>query len=266
MTGYRDMGMRILLTNDDGYLAPGLHALYDGLSEIADVTIVAPDRERSAVSLGITLRDPLRTWPLGNTGMKGWFINGTPADCIKIGYNELMPEKPDIIFSGINQGTNVGLNSNYSGTVGGAVEGAMLGVPSVAVSVTSFKHRDFTGAVRAARWVIDKMGSTQLPQYELLNVNVPPLPLEQIKGVRVARVAHVLYREVFDRRIDTRNHEYFWMGGEWRVLGNSDDGDDGFVREGYIAVTPLKVDWTAEETFERLRECGWDEDWIGKAK
>lgn len=257
--------MRILLTNDDGYQAPGIRALYDALSLVADVTVVAPDREQSAVSLGITLTEPLRAWDISHTGMKGWCVNGTPGDCVKLAMHGLLDFKPDFVFSGINQGSNVGLNANYSGTVAGAVEGAMNSVPAIAMSLLSFKSRDFSGAAYAARWVLDHLSSDSLlPPFHVLSVNVPALPLEELKGIRVTPVSQVMYREVIEKRLDTRQREYYWLGGTWLEIDETNGGDHEVTRDGYVAVTPLKVDWTAERVLNTLREAGWDEEWNGK--
>lgn len=257
--------MRILLTNDDGYQAPGLKALYDGLKQVADVTVVAPDRERSAVSLGITLIDPLRAWTLDHGGMSGWIVNGTPSDCVKLAMGELLDEKPDVVFSGINQGSNVGLNANYSGTVAGAVEGALNGVPAVAVSLTSYASRDYSGAVRAARWVLERLRSgDEPPRYEVLNVNVPEGPAESLRGIRIAPVSRVLFREVVEKRVDARNRDYYWLGGDWHEIDPTEGGDHQVTQDGFVAVAPLLVDWTARATVEHLRKRGWDEDWTGE--
>jgi len=254
--------MRILLTNDDGYQAAGIRALYDALSEVAEVVVVAPDRERSAVSLCITLTDPLRAWPIDHTGMRGYCVNGTPGDCVKLAMSELLEWKPDMVFSGINQGSNVGLNVNYSGTVAGAVEGAMNGVPAVAISLLSFNSRDYSGATHAARWVLDRLnGGHLLPPYHVVSINVPAKPISELKGIRVAPVSHVVYREVVEKRLDTRRHEYFWLGGAWQQLAHVEGGDHQVTSDGYVAVTPLKVDWTAVDLVEKMRQAGWDEEW-----
>ena len=259
--------MRILLTNDDGYQAHGIRALYDSLSEVADVTVVAPDRERSAVSLAITLTEPLRAWSIDHTGMKGYCVNGTPGDCVKLAMSELLDFKPDMVFSGINQGSNVGLNCNYSGTVAGAVEGAMNGVPAVAMSLLSFQSRDFSGATHAARLVLEKLqANNDLPPFHVLSVNVPALPKHELKGLRVSPVSHVMYREVVEKRLDTRSREYYWLGGTWHQVAETDGGDHEVTENGFVAVTPLKVDWTAHDVVANLRKAGWDEEWTGKDK
>lgn len=256
--------MTILLTNDDGYRSPGIHALYESLSEVADVIIVAPDRERSAVSLSITLRDPLRATPFSMHGMKGFYVDGTPADCVKLACGALLEKKPDFVFSGINLGSNVGLNSNYSGTVAAAVEGAMLKIPSVAVSLASFDSRDFRSAIKVSRFVLEKLQKTSLEPYQFLNVNVPAVPPEELQGIRVAEAGQCVYKEWFDKRLDARNREYYWMGGTWTELEPSKGADHQVLEEGYAAVAPLRVNWTATEAIDRLRKDGWDLNWNGR--
>ena len=259
--------MRILLTNDDGYQAAGIRALYEALCEVADVIVVAPESEQSAVSLGITLTKPLRAKSIDHTGMKGYCINGTPGDCIKLALHGLLDYKPDFIFSGINQGSNVGLNANYSGTVAGAVEGAMNEVPAIAMSLLSYTSRDFSGATHAARWVLDRLkGDSLLPPYHVLSVNVPPMPKGELKGIRVAPVSQVVYREVVDKRLDPRENDYYWLGGAWHEISPTEGGDHEMTSEGYVAVTPLKIDWTARKVLQTLKQAGWDEEWNGKGE
>jgi len=256
--------LHILLTNDDGYLAPGIKALHDVLKEAGhEVTVVAPDHERSGVSLSITLTDILRTWPMTHNGMQGWIVNGTPADCVKLAVGELMDSMPDVIFSGINQGTNTGLNANYSGTVAGAVEGALLGRPAIAVSLASFRSRDFEAAARAGLWVLNHLEQGLLPPLHLLSVNVPEGKWDQFRGVRVTPASKVVYKEVVDRRVDHRGREYYWLAGREEKLGSTPGGDHEMVEEGYISITPLRVDWTSDKLLEELRRRGWDEDWNG---
>jgi 5'/3'-nucleotidase len=257
--------MKILLTNDDGYQSKGIRALYDALSELPDteVIVAAPDREQSAVALSITLHDPLRAWPLDHTGMKGWSIDGTPADCVKLAMSELLKDDPpDVVFSGINRGSNVGLNANYSGTVAGAIEGAMNGLPAIAVSLASYVSEDFSGAAKAAKFVLERIGDHQPDGYEVLNVNVPPVPADELKGVRVTPVSHVVYREVVDSRLDAHERPYYWLGGELRSIYDTEGGDHAMTNAGYVSVTPLKIDWTSLESLERMRANSWDVDWM----
>ncbi len=253
--------MKILLTNDDGFRSPGIKALYDALSEVAEVTVVAPSSEMSAISLAITLTRPLRANRIEENGLVGWHVDGTPADCVKIGVGELLKEQPDYVFSGINIGSNVGLNANYSGTVAGAIEGAMLGIPSVAVSLAAYDSRDFRGSMKAAREVLSLLEKSTLGRYELLSVNIPAMPPDDLKGLKVTRVARTSFREVFDRRKDVRDRDYWWMGGVVHTFEPVPDGDDEMVQEGWVTVTPLKVDMTAEKTLTLLRDSGWEQNW-----
>lgn len=256
--------MKILLTNDDGYRAPGLRALYEALSEVAEVTVVAPEREQSAVSLSITLSNIIRVSRIEDEVLRGFYVEGTPGDCVKYACAMVYGEKPDYVFSGINHGSNVGLNANYSGTVAGAVEGTMLGIPSVAVSLASFNSDDFSAAANAAREVLEMIQRHPLGKYELLNVNVPPLPWERIKGMKVTRASLSSFRERFEKRVDYRNRDYYWIGGEWEELESVEQGDREANDEGYIAITPLTVDWTAHSALERMRSRGWDREWNRK--
>jgi 5'-nucleotidase len=257
--------MKILITNDDGYQSPGIRALYDALSALpdTDVVVAAPDREQSAVALGITLHDPLRAHPLDHIGMKGWCIDGTPADCVKLAVSELLKDSPpDIVFSGINRGSNVGLNANYSGTVAGAIEGAMNGLPAIAVSLASYEYEDFSGAQAAAKFVLERIGDHRPDKNVVLNVNVPPIPVDELEGVRVTPVSNVVYREVVDSRHDAHNRPYYWLGGELRTMSTTEGGDFESISDGYVAVTPLKVDWTSRKSLESMRMNGWQVDWM----
>ncbi len=255
--------MKILLTNDDSFRSPGIKALYEALSEVAEVTVVAPASEMSAISLAITLNRPLRAYKIEENGLPGWYVDGTPADCVKIGVGALLKEKPDFIFSGINIGSNVGLNANYSGTVAAAIEGAMLGIPSVAVSLADYFSRDFRGSAKAAVEVLKLLenSDSDIGRYELLNVNVPGIPPEELKGIKVTRVSRSSFREVFDHRKDVRDRDYWWMGGVVHTFEPVPDGDDEQVMDGWVAVTPLKVDMTAENTLHQLRNSGWERRW-----
>jgi 5'-nucleotidase len=258
--------LRILLTNDDGYMAPGIRAIHDAFLEVGhEVTVVAPDRERSGVSLAITTTDILRAWPMKLDGMNGWIVNGNPADCVKLGASELMEQKPDIVVSGINQGTNAGLNSNYSGTVAGAVEGAMMRVPGVAVSLDSFRSQDFRAACKVAVRVLDRLGNSPetLPKMHILSINVPEGAPEAIRGVRVTPASEIVYREIIDKRTDHRGREYYWLGGTMEEVDKPNGGDHEVVGSGFATITPLKVNWTAERMIDKLREAGWEEDWPG---
>jgi len=251
--------MRLLLTNDDGVGAPGLAALYEGVRHLGEVTIVAPEVERSAVGHAITLSDPLRVSEhLGPEGLRAYAVSGTPADCVKIAVRAIMERPPDVVLSGINQGANVGTNVLYSGTVSAATEAAMLGIPAVALSLADRHCRDFGPAAAFAGRIAREVHRRRLPAGISLNVNVPPLPPERIKGVAITRQGKLRVLEWFDRRIDPRDRIYYWMAGE-DTLDESADGsacDDAALREGFISVTPISFDLTAADILGGLAD--WD--------
>jgi 5'-nucleotidase len=248
--------MRLLLTNDDGIDAPGLAALYEGVRGLGEIAVVAPAFERSAVGHAITLSDPLRvnehSWP---DGVRAYGVTGTPADCVKIAVGALMPERPDLVLSGVNDGANVGTNILYSGTVSAATEAVMLGIPAAAVSLASRHSNNFQPAGRFARRLAELIAEKGLPPGVSLNANVPPLPEEQIRGVAVTRQGRLRVTEWFDRRIDPRKSTYYWMAGE-DVLDESppdSEFDDAALRAGYISVTPIDFDLTSSDSLDTIK-------------
>jgi 5'-nucleotidase len=245
--------MRILLSNDDGIYAPGLAALAQEIRKFADVTVVAPEKEQSAVGHAITISDPLRAKEYFKNGeFFGWAVSGTPADCVKLAVSALMEHKPDMIISGINQGSNTGINIIYSGTVSAATEGSINDVPSFAVSLTSYTSKDFSVAARFAANLARKFGSFHLPQGVFLNVNVPALKENEIKGVKITRQGKAHYEEIFHRRFDPKGRVYFWMDGE-RVAEEDDPNiDEQAVRSGFISITPVHYDLTHYPTLGML--------------
>lgn len=245
--------MRVLLSNDDGIYAPGLAALAAELKKMADVTVVAPEREQSAVGHAITLTDPLRVNEYHKNGdFFGWAVSGTPADCVKIAICALLNQKPDLVISGINQGSNTGINTIYSGTVSAATEGRINDIPSFAISLTSYTYKDFEPAARFAAKLASQYLSLDLPKGVFMNVNVPALPEAEIKGVRLTRQGQANYVEIFHRRFDPKGRVYFWMDGE-RVAEEEDVNiDERAVKAGYISITPIHYDLTHYPTLEKL--------------
>jgi 5'-nucleotidase len=257
--------MRILLTNDDGIYAAGIHALLPVLSELGEVSIVAPDRERSATGHGITVHHPLRVqhYCIPNSKVCAWMVDGTPADCVKIALQALLPVKPDLVVSGINLGSNLGTDVLYSGTVSAAVEGVVLGVPSVAVSLTDFTSADFSFAAQAAKGIISKMLENSLPQNTLLNINVPPGQAKDIKGIAVTKLGNRQYENTFERREDPRGRIYYWLGGDVVDVDNDPDSDIIAVEKGYISVSPVHFDLTNYHIMNQLEK--WEMDEVLKA-
>lgn len=249
----------VLVTNDDGIHAPGINAMRRALEQVEGLEVwsVAPDRQRSASSHALTMYRPLFPMKMEIPGATSpcYSVTGTPADSAKLAIEELLPRKPDLVISGINQGPNLGTDIFYSGTVAAALEGPILGIPAIAASLDSFTSDDYTVAAEyvtnLALWVL-KEG---LPPGTLLNINVPGLPREEIKGVRVAKMGRRLYRDQWDKRKDPRGRTYYWLAGVLADLTNDQDSDVVAVEQGYVSLTPLQLDLTRYELLDRLR--GW---------
>jgi len=247
--------MRFLLTNDDGIYARGLTALYRELSKDAECIIVAPEIEQSAVGHAITISRPLMVRKARKNGsFLGYAVAGTPADCVKIGICELAGGPVDLVVSGINRGANVGINVLYSGTVSAATEAAIQGVPSMAVSLDTHRDADFSTAARFARRMAAFILDSPLPQVAL-NVNVPAIPEEEIRGVVVAKQGRARLMESFDRRIDPRENIYYWLAGETELPVHEDEESDGScLKRGMITITPICYDLTRHDLLEDLKE------------
>jgi 5'-nucleotidase len=246
--------LSILITNDDGIYAPGLWALYRALSPLYEVTVIAPDRERSAVSHGITLHQPIRAFQVAvNGGDGGWAVTGTPADCVKLALLELLEKKPDLVISGINPGANVGVNLNYSGTVAAAKEAALYGLKALSVSIQGFEdlhYDDVAGWV--AQW-IHLFHANEMPAGTFLNINFPNLPVEVVAGVQVTRQSIDLYHEYFEKRQDPRNNIYYWQGSESQPEYTHTDADGAVLATNHISITPVRCDMTDYNALERLK-------------
>lgn len=244
----------ILLTNDDGIFAPGLYALYLALRQIAEVTVVAPDSEKSAVGHAITISDPLRVSEFEKNGaFFGHAVKGTPADCVKLAYFALMPQKPDMVVSGINYGSNTGINVIYSGTVSAATEGMILGLPSFAISLTTFKDADFTYAGKFAAYLTKQILEHGLPPGVFLNVNVPNVPEAEIRAVAITRMGNAMYDDMYDKRVDPRHRVYYWLTGSKAELNEGIDTDDGAIEQNMVSVTPLHFDLSKHDFLQSLR-------------
>ena len=249
--------IKILLTNDDGINAPGLNALYKEMKKMGEVSIVAPDSEKSAVGHAITLSDPLRVSDFyKNSDFFGYAVNGTPADCVKLAYWAL-GIKPDLLISGINLGSNTGINIIYSGTVSAATEGAFLNIPSFAISLTTFSNPNFSIAAKFAKELSQIILKKGLPKGTLLNVNVPSVEKESdIKGVKITRQGNAMYHEEFDKRCDPHKRVYYWLTGQKVKLEKEPDVDDRAILDKKISITPVHFDLTNHGFLEELREWG----------
>ncbi|WP_022850419.1 5'/3'-nucleotidase SurE [Limisalsivibrio acetivorans] len=247
--------MKILLTNDDGIYTDGIYQLYLKLTEFADVTVVAPITEQSAVGHAITISDPLRTEDFYKFGkFFGTGIKGTPADCVKLAVSHIMDETPDLVVSGINYGANLSTNVIYSGTVSAATEGAMLGIKSIAVSLPKAKGADFEPAATVAAFFARKVHAMEDPRSLLLNVNVPLLPYDEIKGWKYSIQGNTTYLDTFAKREDPKGNTYYWMVGEEHKRDTRENSDDKILNDGYVSVTPLMYDMTCHDTYGKLCE------------
>jgi 5'-nucleotidase len=247
--------MRILLTNDDGIYAKGIEALYLALIEEHEVVVVAPETERSAIGHAITWLHPLRVVSVQrNGGFFGYALDGTPADCVKIGLTELLKSPPNVVVSGINLGANVGVNVIYSGTVSAATEAAILGVPSVAVSIDSFKPKDFGAATQFIPRLLRMIEKEGMPKGISLNVNVPDVSAEEVQGVRVTHQGKMRCLENYDRRVDPRNHAYYWLCNTAILPDLDPRADSSAIAEKYISITPLQHDLTSYGMLDALKK------------
>lgn len=235
---------RILLTNDDGVRATGLRAAYEQLRHVADVTVVAPVDQRSGASHHITLESPLRAHRLAD--LPGWMVDFTPVDCVKLALKRLLPAPPDLVVSGINRGSNAGYLVHYSGTVNAATEAAMAGIPAIAVSLCGYDDLDFLPSARVTRAIVERVLERPLPPRTILNVNVPPRRWEELRGVRWCRQSLAPFEDAYEERVDPRRSPYYWLSGSPIPKGAAPDDDLHAVADGWVAVTPLTIDWTHE--------------------
>ena len=247
--------MKVLITNDDGIYAHGLWALYKRFAISNFVTVVAPDRERSAVSHAITLHEPLRASRVDlDGGLPGYAVNGTPADCIKLGVLEILGCKPDIVISGINPGANVGVNVNYSGTVAAAKEASLYGVGAIAVSIQGFDMKHLEDAAIFIERLTMEVVEKGLPFGTFLNVNIPDLSINEIAGVRISRQDIDISPEFFEKRVDPRNRTYYWQGYDSNPSGYKPETDGAVLYDKFISITPIKCDMTDYSMMEALKE------------
>lgn len=247
--------MRILLTNDDGIYAKGLSSLYEEISQEAECLIVAPEIEQSAVGHAITISRPLMVRrAMKNGSFLGYAVLGTPADCVKIGIKELAEKPVDLVVSGINRGSNAGINVIYSGTVSAATEALIMGIPAIAISLDTHKEADFTYAAKFARKMVRLIINNPIIQSNAINVNIPCLPAEQIKGVCVVRQGKSNIIETFEKRVDPRENTYYWISAGSVSASDAKDTDVAALAAGFITITPLQYDLTRYDLMDTLQE------------
>jgi len=244
--------MKILLSNDDGYHAEGLAALASAVGSLAETVIVAPDRNQSGASHSLTLDAPLR---VGTTAEGVYFVSGTPTDCVHLAITGLLDEEPDMVVAGINHGANLGDDVLYSGTVAAAIEGRFLGLPAIAVSLTGDDPQHFSTAAQATCSLIERLWNHPLPADTILNVNVPDVPFDELRGYQATRLGFRHRSEPMVQAVDPKGQPIYWVG----PAGSGQDAGPGTdfhaVGEGFVSVTPMQVDLTRYDAIETLGVC-----------
>lgn len=249
--------MKILVSNDDGIDSIGITVLANTLKELGEVTVVAPLKEQSAVGHAITMKTPLRVIKYYKNGdFFGYAVDGTPADCVKMGIRNIMDTPPDVVVSGINHGSNTAVNTVYSGTVSAAREAAIMDVPAIAVSVTSHQATHFEYAAKVAMLLAKNLTERKIKAGTFLNVNVPDLEEKDIKGILVTKQGKSKWDDVYEKRQDPYGRDYFWLTGNMADNDFSMDADQFAVKNNYVAVTPIHFDSTDYDTLETLKD--WD--------
>jgi 5'-nucleotidase len=260
--------MRLLIANDDGIFAQGIRTLANTLAQAGhDVTVVCPDRERSATGHGLTLHDPIRAEIVAgifDPAIEAWSCSGTPSDCVKLALGALLSEPPDFVLSGINHGANLGTDILYSGTVSAAMEGAIEGIPSLALSLTSFSSREFQVGADFACQLLTRFAKHPLPEPILLNINIPAVAAAEIAGVLVTRQGLRRYFDTFQTRVDPRGKTYYWLSGEVLQdleqpahlnLPDSVETDVQAIKRNYITIVPLHFNLTYPPGVNHLKNC-----------
>ncbi len=251
----------ILVTNDDGIDAPGIRALAAAMDRIGEVVVVAPTEEQSAVGHAITVRNPVRVrpWPiqLADGNVNAHAVTGTPADCVKMAISQLLPRRPDLVVSGINRGPNTAVNVIYSGTVSAATEASILGIDSIAFSLCSWDLDRYEDAAFHAERIARKVLREGLPPGILLNVNIPALARDEIKGTLVTRQARSRWEESFQERTDPANLPYYWLSGTFVNMDEGEGTDLEAIEGGYISITPIQHDLTAHQLLNEFARWDW---------
>lgn len=247
----------ILVTNDDGITAPGIRALIAVMSEIGDVVVVAPDKPQSAMGHAITINNTLYLNKISADGaaVTEYHCSGTPVDCVKLAVNELLKTKPDLCVSGINHGSNSSINVIYSGTMSAAVEAGIEGIPAIGFSLLDYDwNADFESAKAYIKKIALEVLANGLPKGVVLNVNIPKLAATELKGIKIARQAHALWVEKFDKRQTPHGKDYYWLTGEFVNLDKGTDTDEWALANGYVSVVPVQFDLTAHHAIQELND------------
>ncbi|MDA3862153.1 MAG: 5'/3'-nucleotidase SurE [Melioribacteraceae bacterium] len=253
--------MKILVSNDDGIGSVGINLLVEELRKVGDVVVIAPATEQSAAGHSITMKNPLRVKEhFVDNKFFGYAINGTPADCVKIGIKNILEEKPDLVISGINNGSNAAINVIYSGTVSAAREAAIMDVPAMAISVDSHTPKHYEYAAKLAKKLAKFICEKKLRTGTLLNVNVPDLPEEEIAGISVTRQGETRWDDFYEERIDPYGEKYYWLTGKMDYQDIENDRDVIALKNGYVSITPVHFDLTDFTMLETMKN--WELDSI----
>ncbi|MBG6133621.1 5'-nucleotidase [Aquimarina sp. EL_43] len=246
----------ILVTNDDGVTAPGIRALIDVMNEIGDVVVVAPDSPQSGMGHAITINSTLYCDPVvinKNAPQKEYSCSGTPVDCVKMASREILDRKPDLCVSGINHGSNSAINVIYSGTMSAAVEAGIEGIPAIGFSLLDYSmDANFEPSKKYVKIIVENVLKNGLPKGVVLNVNIPKLTQEDIKGIKICRQANAHWVEEFDKRINPMGREYYWLSGEFINEDKGEDTDEWALHNGYISIVPTQFDLTAHHFIQEL--------------
>ncbi|MDX2001929.1 MAG: 5'/3'-nucleotidase SurE [Chitinophagales bacterium] len=246
----------ILVTNDDGITSPGLKALVEAVKDLGDILVVAPDKPQSGMGHAITIGVPLRLEKVDIFGdIPAWQCSGTPVDCVKLAKDKLLHHKPDLCVSGVNHGANSSINVIYSGTMSAAVEAAIEGINAVGFSLCDYSfYADFSASMKYARMISKEMLRKDIPEGTLLNVNIPKLPIEKIKGTKVCRQANARWEEDYEVRKDPRGKEYYWITGNFVNDDDGTDTDEWALANGYVSIVPTQFDMTAHHAIPILNQ------------
>jgi len=250
----------ILIANDDGIIAPGIRVLIEEMVSFGDVVVVAPDKPQSGTGHGITIESPLRYNEVDvGFDCKAYSCSGTPVDCVKLAVNIILPEKPDLVVSGINHGSNSSINVIYSGTMSAAVEGALEGVPSLGFSLLDYSFEaDFSVSRKVVRAIVKNTLQSGLPKGTCLNVNIPKIESSNFKGIKVCRQANANWEQEFDERVDPTGKKYFWLTGVFKNYDEGTDTDEWALANGYASVVPVQYDLTAYDSMSELKNRNYE--------
>lgn len=246
----------ILVTNDDDITSPGIRSLVEAVSSLGTVVVVAPDKPQSGMGHAITIGSPLRLNRMHLFGeIEAWQTSGTPVDCVKLAVDKILPRRPDICLSGINHGANHSINVIYSGTMSAAMEASIEGIPSIGFSLLDYRYEaDFSASKEIVTRIVSRVLNLKPEKHFLLNVNIPAVPMNEIRGIKVCKQAYAKYEEDFDERKDPQGKKYYWLTGEFVNFDKARDSDVYALQKNYVSVVPVQFDLTNYKLKEMLEK------------